>query len=674
LPANAAMAKLCAGMGEKSTMRGVFTSAAVAAAMVAGAARAQTIDPAIAFGAREHIEHASLSPDGTKVAFIQPTTGQGAAVMILDLASPEPKRVALVTVDGKPERLSDCRWVGSARLMCTVYGIVSVGDEIAYASRIVALDADGTRVKGMPMPRGFGIALSSGSIVDWNAGVENSVLMMRQQLATDQTGSRTGNARTGYRIERVDTVSLKSTPVEPADPQAREYFSDGQGRVRVMGRANTDPTSGYDRPGRRYLYRKADARDWLALSEVMPDGLGFDPYGVDAAANVAYGLKRLDGRLAAYTKALDGSGTETLLYAHPEVDVSGFARIGRRGRIVGINYVTDRRRVKYFDPALEKLAASLAKALPDTPLIRFLDSSEDEQRMLIWAGADANPGRYYLFDRKARKLETLFDDRPHLGGITLAAMQPITYPAGDGTAIPGYLTLPPGKASAKGLPALVMPHGGPGARDEWGFDWLAQYFAGQGYAVLQPNFRGSTGYGESWFQKNGFQSWRTAIGDVNDAGRWLVGQGADAARLGIFGWSYGGYAALQSAVVEPDLFKAIVAVAPVTDLDRLRSEGGMFSNFRLMRDFIGTGPHLAEGSPTRHAGRFKAPVLMFHGDLDRNVGVGQARSMQSRLAGAGKKSELVIYDGLDHYLEDSSVRAAMLTKASGFLSAAMPGK
>lgn len=655
-------------------MSKLLAAVSAAAFVWTQAAAAQSIDPAKAFGAREDVEHASLSPDGTKLAFVRPTSGQGGAVMTLDLSNPDARPVSIAVVDGKPERLSGCRWVGSARLMCTVYGIVRVGDEIAYASRIVALDADGKRVKGMPMPRGFGVALSSGSVVDWNAGVENSVLMMRQQLASRETGSHLGTDRAGYRIERIDTLSLRSTPVEPTDAKAREYYSDGEGHVRLLGRADVDPTNGYDRPGRRYFYRKADDREWLPLSTVMPGGVGFDPYGVDATANLAYGLKRLDGRMAAYSMALDGSGKEALVFAHPAVDVSGFARIGRRGRIVGVNYVTDRRQVKYFDPALEALAASLSKALPDTPLIRFLDSSEDENVMLIWAGADANPGRYFLFDRKARKLDALFDDRPHLDGVTLAAMRPITYPAADGTRIPGYLTLPPGKTSASGLPALVMPHGGPGARDEWGFDWLAQYFANRGYAVLQPNFRGSTGYGDEWFQKNGFKGWRTAIGDVNDAGRWLTAQGADAARLGIVGWSYGGYAALQSAVVEPDLFKAIVAIAPATDLERLRSEGEMFSNFRLMRDFIGTGPHLVEGSPARHAARFKAPVLMFHGDLDRNVAVGQARAMQSRLQAADRKSELVVYPGLDHYLDDGDARAAMLAKAGDFLAEVMPAK
>jgi dipeptidyl aminopeptidase/acylaminoacyl peptidase len=237
----------------------------------------------------------------------------------------------------------------------------------------------------------------------------------------------------------------------------------------------------------------------------------------------------------------------------------------------------------------------------------------------------------YLFDKATRRMEEILPVRENLKGMTLATMQPVSFPAGDGTMIPGYLTVPPG-SSGKGLPAIVMPHGGPGSRDEWGFDWLVQFFAARGYAVLQPNFRGSAGYGSNWYQKNGFKSWRVAIGDVNDAGRWLVKEGIAAPdKLGIVGWSYGGYAALQSAVLDPDLFKAIVAIAPVTDLDRLRQESEAFTNYRLVDQYIGRGPHIEEGSPARNAARIKAPVLLFHGTLDANVGVGESRLMDERL-------------------------------------------
>ena len=154
--------------------------------------------------------------------------------------------------------------------------------------------------------------------------------------------------------------------------------------------------------------------------------------------------------------------------------------------------------------------------------------------------------------------------------MALAPVESITYPAADGTAIPAYLT-------------IMMPHGGPGNRDEWGFDWLAQFFAHRGFVVLQPNFRGFTGYGEAWTHGNGFVGWRTSIGDVNDAGRWLVKQGMAApGELAIVGWSYGDYAALQSAVLDPELYKAIVAIAPVTDLESLRAEGRDFTSFKLV--------------------------------------------------------------------------------------------
>jgi dipeptidyl aminopeptidase/acylaminoacyl peptidase len=261
--------------------------------------------------------------------------------------------------------------------------------------------------------------------------------------------------------------------------------------------------------------------------------------------------------------------------------------------------------------------------------------------------------------------------RPELEHAKLAPMTSVAYKAADGASVPAYLTLPPGGAKT-GLPAIVMPHGGPSARDEWGFDWLAQYFAARGYAVLQPNFRGSSGYGDAWFQQNGFKSWRAAIGDVNDAGRWLVAQGiANPQKMAVVGWSYGGYAALQSAVVDPGLYKAVVAIAPVTDLNLLKEEARNWSNFSLVNEYIGSGPHVREGSPAQNASRVSVPVLMFHGDQDRNVEITQSRVMADKLRSAGKKVELVTYPKRDHYLEDNRIRVDMLRKSDAFLRSSM---
>jgi dipeptidyl aminopeptidase/acylaminoacyl peptidase len=213
-----------------------------------------------------------------------------------------------------------------------------------------------------------------------------------------------------------------------------------------------------------------------------------------------------------------------------------------------------------------------------------------------------------------------------------------------------------------------MPHGGPASRDDWGFDYFAQFFAQRGFVVLQPNFRGSAGYGDQWFVQNGYQSWKIAIGDICDGGRWLVKQGiADPSKLGIVGWSYGGYAALQVNVLDPDLFKAVVAVAPVADLALYKDEAMAYTNWEIKAAYIGSGPHIKEGSPAQNAQAFKAPVLMFHGTMDLNVDVDQSRRMDKELRSAGKSSELIVYPDLDHGLRDETARADMLRKSDAFL-------
>jgi dipeptidyl aminopeptidase/acylaminoacyl peptidase len=250
-------------------------------------------------------------------------------------------------------------------------------------------------------------------------------------------------------------------------------------------------------------------------------------------------------------------------------------------------------------------------------------------------------------------------------------MKPVQFPAADGTMIPGYLTLPPG-SNGKGLPAIVMPHGGPSSRDEWGFDWFVQFYAARGFVVLQPNYRGSAGYGENWFEKNGYQSWRIAISDVDDAGRWLIASGiTDKDKLAIVGWSYGGYAALQSGVLDPGLYKAIVAIAPVTDLELLRQQSLNYTNYKFIDKQIGDGPHVSAGSPAQNAAAIKVPVLMLHGDWDTNVDIEQSRRMESRLRGAGEKVELVTFPGLDHQLVESRARTDLLTRSDVFLRATL---
>lgn len=654
-------------------MRVLATFSVLALALSGPAVAAETT--AAAFGAREYIQQISLSPDGQKVAMIVPTAGRGVQLQVVDTAGSGPPKAILAST-GSPERLSNCRWSTNTRLVCQIYVVVRDAQNRIGFTRLIAINSDGGDLKVLSAQtndRSLRMSQNGGVVIDWATDdAPGGILMTRDYVPERSTGTHLASEEDGLGVDRIDTSTLARRSVEKPNLNAIEYIGDGRGSVRIMG---VRPTrlSGYASDKILYFYRQAERRDWLPLGQLNIGATGysgFSPEAVDPKLNVVYGFDVQDGRQALYKTALDETLKRELVLARPDVDVTGLVRIGRQNRVVGASFVTDKRETEFFDPDLRKLGLALGKALPGR-LVTFVDASADESKLLLFAGSDSDPGLYYLYDKATRNLQELIAARPQLEKLKLATVKAVSYPAADGTPIPAYLTLPPG-SDGKNLPAIVMPHGGPSARDEWGFDWLAQYFAQQGYAVLQPNYRGSAGYGAEWFQKNGFQSWRTAIGDVNDAGRWLEKQGVAApGKLAIVGWSYGGYAALQSAVVDPDLFKAVVAVAPVTDLETLRSEFLNFTSYLQVSNFIGKGPHVTEGSPAQNAARIKAPVLLFHGDLDANVGIGESRLMERKLKDAGRKAELVEFQGLDHQLNDDAARTQLLAKSDAFLKAAL---
>ena len=633
---------------------------------------AQTKSAADAFGKREGIENISLSPDGTKIAYIEPAQGQGNRLFTVDLAGSQVPK-AVLSASGDPERLNDCDWVSNLRLVCRIYAVSEIAGERISATRIIAINTDGSNLKTLSKKQGQNadrFAFFGGEVIDFLPGDDNAVLMGREYVPESATGTLMTKDEDGYGVDRIDTNKVSSKRVVKPSKLATDYISDGQGNVRIMSLMIQD--GAYDSGRRKYLYRAPAGGDWEVIGEYdLNKDTGFLPVAVDPAENVAYGYEKLNGRFALYKVKLEAGLTKTLVYARDDVDVDNLITLGRQNKIVGLSFATQKRQAIYFEPELAKLAKSLAKALPDTGMISFGGLSADGNKVIVGSWSDTNSGQYYLYDKAAGSVSPLFAARPEMASIKLAQVKPMMATAADGTDIPAYLTLPPG-STGKGLPAIVMPHGGPSARDEWGFDWLAQYYANRGFAVLQPNYRGSAGYGDGWYQNNGFQSWKIAVGDVNDSGRWLVTEGiADPAKLAIVGWSYGGYAALQSPMLDADLFKAIVAIAPVTDLAKLKEESRGYTNYRVVGDFIGTGPHIVDGSPARNADKFKAPVALFHGDLDLNVGIFQSRFMADQLKNAGKPVELTVYPKLDHGLQDSAARADMLAKSDAFLRKAL---
>jgi dipeptidyl aminopeptidase/acylaminoacyl peptidase len=248
-------------------------------------------------------------------------------------------------------------------------------------------------------------------------------------------------------------------------------------------------------------------------------------------------------------------------------------------------------------------------------------------------------------------------------------MKPIRYAAEDGVEIPGYLTLPSNRSLP--VPAVVLPHGGPSARDYWAYDFLAQFLAASGYAVLQSNYRGSDGYGGEWLGEGGFRGWRRALGDIGAGARYLVEQGiADRERMCVVGWSYGGYAALMSAVEHGDKYRCAVSIAGVTDPLALSAGMRQFVGGLGSRTFIGAGDDVFKaGSPLERAGEIDVPVLLIHPHEDANVPFAQSEAFARALERARKDVEFVEYEQAEHDISPERYRIDLLARLAEFLGA-----
>jgi dipeptidyl aminopeptidase/acylaminoacyl peptidase len=245
------------------------------------------------------------------------------------------------------------------------------------------------------------------------------------------------------------------------------------------------------------------------------------------------------------------------MFEHPEVDVSNVLRSRKRKVITGVAYETDRSHYQFFDKQREELQKKLDKRFPGYE-VALSGQNRNEDKLLITVSSDRSYGSYYFYDLTTGSFTKLADISPWLKEDDLAEMKPIKYIARDGKVINGYLTLPKG-VPAKNLPVVINPHGGPWARDEWGFNPEVQFLANRGYAVLQMNFRGSVGYGRKFWESS-FKQWgKTMQDDITDGVNWMISQGfADPKRIAIYGASYGGYATLAGITFTPDLYVCAV--------------------------------------------------------------------------------------------------------------------
>jgi len=364
-----------------------------------------------------------------------------------------------------------------------------------------------------------------------------------------------------------------------------------------------------------------------------------------------------------------------LLAAHPQVDLaSGLIYDYGKKRVVGVAYNADRPGVAWFDEDWARVAAMIDRARPGH--FNVLSRSEGP-RALVFSYSDTDPGSYFLLDIDKRKLENLVETRRAIKADAMPARQPLRYTARDGLEIPAWLTLPKGK-EAKNLPLVVLVHGGPWVHGAgWRWSGEAAFLGSLGYAVLEPEFRGSTGWGWKHYRA-GFKQWGRAMqDDLDDGMDWLVQKGTvDAKRVCIMGASYGGYAVMMGLARDPDRWRCGINAVGVTDINLMYDVAWSdFSDSTFMKyvakdmlgDQVADAAQLKATSPLEQAARVRAPVLMAYGGNDRRVPLVHGEKMRDALSARDVPVEWVVYSGEGHGFLLEANRFDFYTRVARFL-------
>ncbi|MBR4196201.1 MAG: S9 family peptidase [Synergistaceae bacterium] len=419
------------------------------------------------------------------------------------------------------------------------------------------------------------------------------------------------------------------------------WMTDHDGKLRVAART--------DGVNETLLYRTDESQEFRELMTLNFKET-FSPALFAYDNKLMYVVSNLStDKAAIYTYDPETGKTLDLIFSHDEVDAGGIMHSKKRKIITGVTYTTDRRHYKFFDTEREELQKTLDEFFPGLEAAA-VDCDDDEQRYIVRTYSDRTRGAYYLFDRRDNSVMKLSDLSPWIKPEHMSPMKAITFTARDGLTIHGYITLPAG-VEAKNLPLVVIPHGGPSGRDTWGFDSEAQFLANRGIAVLQVNFRGSTGYGKSFWQA-GFKQWgRKMQEDVTDGVQWAVNEGiADRSRLAIYGCSYGGYSALAGATFTPYLYACAVSyVGPSNLFTLLESIPPYWKPFiEMEHEMIGDPSAdkelLREVSPVFHAENIRIPLFVAQGANDPRVNKAESDQIVEAVRKTGKEVVYMVKD------------------------------
>lgn len=644
-----------------------FVRAAIAAcvAMFSAAAFAQSPPPVEAYGSLPAVSDVAISRDGQRLVIAAFEDGRS-QVRILNIGSGAVERVSLAPPGTKLRGVS---WADDERVIFYVSAAIDPRD--IMPSAVAA---------GMPPVMEY-----------WRSGVFSRTTGRQQYLTLEDYYNWAQPGLTAVRApidhEPGTARMIAYSPTNGRLGVFRVYLDGGRPQPVASGTPETVSIILDDRGGmggridvnestnrwRVFLYEDGRARQVMEGQSEFGETPYFPGFLTDGRA--VYIDRGEEDRVRMF--ALNADGQSEVLAAHERFDVEGALRDPWTHRIVGAAWTEDLTRQRFFEADLRAAHERLSTRLGDT---QFFISSWSQDRSRLVVSAEINgAGGYYLYEPAADQLRPIAEAYPNLRGpAAIGVRQSITYRARDGQRIPAYLTLP-GAGPQRNLPLVLLVHGGPHARDTHSFDWWASFLASRGYAVLQPNYRGSTGYGHAWFDA-GRGGWGEGVmqTDVEDGMDALVRNGiADGSRVCIVGASYGGYAALAGATVTPDRYRCAAAIAGVSDLIIMQSEtergrygrrGGEAEWWRLSMGDRREDPELMRRiSPARNAERVQVPVLLMHGVDDTVVPIEQSRLMDRRLRGAGKDVRYVEMRGDDHWLSNAETRTQMLRELETFL-------
>lgn len=648
-------------VGRISLVFSLFTSVFVS--LNGGSALAQSYAkpsdiPAEAFATLPQVSQLSQSPDGNKVAFM--SSIEGRKVMIVQNLDGSDRYIQPPIGEAD---IFAFRWANPERLLVMYELALTRAEFVSFRnteSRLAAVNADGSDfewiVRASKKKNSAGGRNAKEDVPMW----QTDIIDMLPEEPNHILLSVDGDFNNQDEIRKIDIRNGRFKELEDGFRGVQRWKTDANGEPRFGWGVWRQESTAY--------WKNADGgwvqvtnQDWYNKYPIF----GFDGDGehmlVSATSN--------SGKTGVYRLHVPTGQIIDEVYSHPDVDID-YVRYDRSGRkVVGVGFTEDFLKFHYLDRRRAGLMRAMRKALPGYEL-DIVDFDHANGRYLLLAYNDTEPGAYFQYDRKAKKLIQVAASRPGLPADMMAPTQRITVTAKDGTEVPAYLTLPVGSEPSN-LPAVVLVHGGPwGTRDDSSWDYWTQFLASRGYAVLRPNFRGSSGYGNK-FERAGFQQWGGLMQrDVEDATAQMIADGTfDAGRVCIAGASYGGYAAMMGLIQNPDLYQCGVSVNGAVNLPRLKSADSTFWGSRNWLSRIGLkNKDLEDVSPFHQVGKITRPALVMASKDDTRLRIVDSRNFYNRLKDGNPDSAYVEIEDGGHSMDTAASRLSKLKAMEAFLA------